>query len=76
MSREQFETQSIYQAAFCLCAGLSLVELDRASGSKATFVFEGQDAQKKALGFYNGAKVAAQAYSENFRSLKDMIFKR
>jgi len=76
MNREHFETQSIYHAAFCLSIGLRLVELDRAGGSKVTFVFEGSEAQKKALGFYNGTKVAAQAYSENYRSLKDVIFKR
>ena len=72
---ERFSTRAIFQAAFCLCLGLKLVDLDR-SGSKVTFVFEGVDAQKKALGFYNGTKVEAQAYSDNFRSLKDMIFQR
>ena len=76
MDQEQFETQSIYQAAFCLCIGLDLVKVDRSRGAKATLVFEGPDAQKKALSFYNGTKVVAQAYSDNFRSLKDMIFQR
>lgn len=72
---EQFETQSIYHAAFCLCQGLQLSELER-GGNKVTFVFTGKTAQAKALQFYNGAKVSAQRYSDNFRTLKDMIFKR
>ncbi len=75
-SVELFETQSIFQAAFCLCQGLKLQDMDRRAGVKVTFVFEGKDASKKALGFYNGTKVEAQRYSENFRSLKDMIFSR
>ena len=73
---ELFDTQSIYQAAFCLCIGLKLDDIDRRNGSKVTFVFEGENASKKALGFYNGVKVEAQEYSESMRSLKDMIFAR
>lgn len=76
MTREQFETQSIYQAAFCLCVGLKLSGMDRTKGSKVTFVFEGVDVQKKALGFYGGVKVVAQEYSDKFRTLKDAIFQR
>lgn len=76
MNREHFETQSLYQAAFCLCIGLDLVKIDRSGGAKVMLVFEGKDAEKKALAFYNKATVVAQDYSDNFRSLKDMIFKR
>lgn len=75
-TQELFETQSIHQAAFCLCLGLKLADIDRRSGSKVTFVFEGRNASKKAISFYNGVKVAAQQYSDNLRSLKDMIFSR
>ena len=76
MKLESYQTQSIYHSAFCLCVGLKLSGMDRTNGSKITFSFEGLDAQKKALGFYNGVKVAAQEYSENIRSLKDAIFRR
>ena len=73
---ERFSTQSIFQSAFCLCIGLKLSGLDRTNGSKVTFVFEGPDVQKKALGFYNKAKVEAQEYSDKFRTLKEQIFQR
>ncbi len=76
MNQEQFETQSIYQAAYCLCIGLNLVRVDRAGGSKATLIFEGPGAQKKALGYYNNSKCVAKELFDDYRSLKDMIFKR
>ena len=41
---ELFETQSIYQAAFCLCIGLKLHDIDRRNGTKVTFVFEAKGA--------------------------------
>ena len=71
-----FETQSIFEAAFCLCLGLKLCAMDRDDREKVTFRFEGKDAVKRANGFFNGTKVPAREYSDAVRNLKDRIFQR
>lgn len=73
--QETVRLQNIYQAAYCMCRGLKVAGLDR-SASKVTIIFAGKDAQTKALEFYNGARVEAKAYSDSYRSLKDLIFER
>lgn len=73
---ELYETQSIHEAAFCLCSGLKLHSMDRRDGSRVTFAFEGKEASRIADGFFNGAKVEARKFSDALRSLKDRVFKR
>ena len=70
-----FKTQSLYIAAFCVYNNMKLVGMER-DGRKVTMVFEGLDAERKALEFYSRGIVEAQRYSECFRSLKDQIFER
>lgn len=73
----QVETQNIYWGAFCLYIGLRLAG-KRNDGRKVTLIFEGKDAQKKALAFFNGGKVNANAQElfSQYRNIKDTIFER
>lgn len=83
MSKEKIETvpfhcystQNLYEAAFCLCKGFKLIGKER-QGNKVVVLFEGENVQQEALKFYNGAKVAAKAYSDAYRTLKDYVFER
>ena len=70
-----FETQSLYQGAFCLCRNLPLIGKKR-DGTKVTLIFRGERAHEIAMEFYAKAKVEAKAYAEAFRSLKDYVFER
>lgn len=72
---DRFITQNLYLGSFCLCQGLKLAG-KLIDGKKASIVFEGEAAEKKAMAFYNGARVEAKAYSDAYRSLKDYVFER
>ena len=70
---DRFTTQNLYLASFCLCRGLKIVG-KLLEGKKVSVIFQGDAAQEKAMGFYNGGLVEAKAYSDNYRSLKDYVF--
>ncbi len=72
---ETFRTQNLYQAAFCLCEGFKILGTEQ-DGNKVSVIFEGESVKAKALSFYNGGRVEAKAYSDAYRSLKDMVFQR
>ena len=72
---ETFETQSLYQGAWCLCAGLKLIGTKR-DDRKVTLIFQGKDAEKRACEFFNGAKADVQMVFSHYRSLKDTVFLR
>ena len=72
---DTFETQSLYQAAWCLHIGLKLVGQKR-DGRKVKLIFQGADAEKKAYQYFNGGKAPAKELFDNFRSLKDSVFER
>ena len=72
---EVFRTQNLYQAAFCLCQGYRILGTEQ-DGNKISVIFEGENIRKNALKFYNGGRVEAKAYSNAYRSLKDMVFQR
>ena len=74
-ANDQYSTQNLYEAAFCLCRGLKLAGKER-QGSKVIVVFQGAKAKEEALKFYNGAKIEAKAYSDAYRTLKDYVFER
>ncbi len=71
----KLKTQSLYESAFLLCQGFKLSGKEKA-GNKVTLFFEGQNVHAEAMKFYNGAKVAAKAYSDAYRTLKDYVFER
>lgn len=75
MSESQYSTQNLYEAAFCLCKGFKLAG-KRREGAKVVILFEGENVQQEALGFYNGSKVPAKDYADSYRTLKDFIFER
>lgn len=70
-----YSTQNLYEAAFCLCEGLKLAG-KKADGKKVLILFDGENAEARALQFYNGAQVEAKRYSDAYRTLKDYIFER
>jgi len=70
-----FETQNLYQGAYCLCRGFTLVGKKR-EGAKILVTFKGKNAQTEAMRFYNGAKVEAKALTDAYRTLKDYVFER
>lgn len=70
-----YGTQNLYEAAYCLTRGMKLRGKER-NGSKVTIFLEGKDAHTEAMKFYNGAKVEAKGYSDNYRTLKDFVFER
>ncbi len=73
--QDRHSTQNLYEAAFCLAQGMTLIGKER-NGNKVTVIFEGKDAEAEAMKFYNGAKVEAKAYSDSYRTLKDYIFEK
>ena len=70
-----FKTQNLYQASYLLCQGFKLIRTE-SNGYKVTVIFEGKDIEANALEFYNGGWVEAKAYSDAYRSLKDIVFQR
>lgn len=70
-----FTTQNLYQGAYCLCRGFSLIG-KASKGTKVFVIFKGENIQKEAMKFYNGAKVDAKALTDAYRTLKDYIFEK
>lgn len=72
---ERYQTQNLYEAAFCLCQGLKLAGKVQ-DGKKVVVIFEGSNAQDVALAFYNGGRVEAKSLMDAYRTLKDYVFAR
>ena len=72
---EVLRTQNLYQAAFCLCRVYRILGTEQ-DGYKVSVIFEGKNIRENALEFYNGGQVEAKAYSDAYRSLKDLVFQR
>ena len=70
-----YATQNLYEAAYCLSIGLTLTGR-RIDGIKTIIIFEGENAQKRALGYYNGAEMEAKKLMDNYRTIKDYVFQR
>ncbi len=70
---EKHNTNNLYEASYCLCVGLKMIG-KQGIGGKITVLFEGKNAQQKAMKYYNGGKVSAKAYSDAYRTLKDYVF--
>ena len=72
-----YATQSLYEASFLIAKGFKLISRD-STGRKTTLLFEDSlELRKAVMDFYNGgASVRAKAFVDNYRSLKDMIFKK
>lgn len=75
MAEESFSTQNLFQAAYCLAQGFK-VKGTRRENLRVAVILEGQNIQQEALKYYNGGKVEALAYSNAYRTLKDMVFER
>ncbi len=70
---KEFKTADLYFAAYLQTAGVPLKRTDRDSGSRMFFVFDTSIANIEELkvGWYNNtAKVPAQPYANNIKSLK------
>lgn len=70
-----FETQNLYQGAYCLCRGFSLVGKKKL-GAKVFISFKGDNVCSEAMRFYNGDMIEAKAFTDAYRTLKDYIFER
>ena len=74
-STKLYETQNLYEAAYCLCKGLKLSGKKNV-GKKVSLCFSGKDSQNIAMGFYNNEQVEAKALMDSYRTLKDYVFER
>lgn len=74
-NQETYETQNLYEGAFCLSKGFKLAGKKRL-GNKVSIIFQGKNVCEEALGFYNGAKVEAKALTDAYRTLKDYVFEK
>ena len=73
---ENYETQSLYEAAYLLTKGCSLAG-KRSDGQKVTLMFSGHSkVQMEVLNFYNNGKVEAKRLFDCYRTLKDYIFQK
>lgn len=72
---QEYHTQNLYEASFLLCRGFKLSGKEK-DGSKVRIGFSGEGVRQAALGYYNGGKVEAKAYSDAYRTLKDFVFER
>ena len=71
-----YETQSLYEGAFLLSKGCTLVG-KKDAGQKVTLLFQGgSKTQGEALNFYNKGIAEAKSLFDSYRTLKDFIFKR
>ena len=71
----KYKTQNLYEASYLLTKGFSLAGKEQA-GNKVVVLFEGEDIQGEAMKFYNGGRVNAKLFCDNYRTMKDYIFER
>ena len=72
---KEFRTPDLYFAAYLQTAGVELKRSDREAGNRMYFVFDTSIANIEELKvgwFNNTAKVAAQPYANNIKSLKSI----
>jgi hypothetical protein len=72
---KEFRTADLYFAAYLQTAGVTLKRTDRESGNRMFFVFDTSIANIEELKvgwFNNTAKVSAQPYANNIKSLKSI----
>lgn len=72
---ETYRTQNLYEAAYLLTKGAKIRGKIR-SGKKIILEFEAAKIKEIAMGFYNGDKVQAKQYADNYRNIKDYVFER
>ena len=73
---ENLETQSLYEGAFLLSKGCSLMG-KKNDGEKVTLLFKDDPRTKsEVLNFYNNGTVEAKKLFDSYRTLKDYVFKR
>jgi len=72
-SANLYETQNLYEAAYCLAKGMRLVGKVRV-GKRVAIHLEGKDSHLEAMKFYGTTKVDAKTLFDCYRRLKDFIF--
>jgi len=73
---KNYETQSLYEAAFLLSRGCSLTGKKNET-VKVTLLFkDNAKIQAEVLSFYNNGKAEAKKLFDCYRTLKDFVFKR
>ena len=77
-SKNPYPTQHIFCAAYLLAVGHQISHVDTESSNKSTMYFEGENAERDALSFFNGTakKIDPKKYSESYRNVKDFLFQR
>ncbi len=71
-----YKTQNLYEASYLLAKGHHLSGTESKS-FKITLLFADSElVRKDALGYYNGGMIGAKAYSDAYRTLKDLVFQR
>jgi len=75
-SPNEFSTPDLYLAAFLMTAGVEMIRTDRTGSNKTFFVFDrsisGVD-ELRSQYTNNTAKIAAQPFSYNIKSLKALV---
>lgn len=72
-TKSNYGTSNIYEAAFLLAKGFALCNKINNEG-KSIIIFEGEEAKKAGLEFYNNAEIGAKSFADAFRTIKDFIF--
>ena len=73
MTKETYETDNFYEAAYLKCVGMELVGKTRAH-NKTYLIFEGEGADKLVRDYYNGSMVAANKFVNCHRDIKEYSF--
>ena len=71
---EYYATSDISLASFFLCNRVEMLDTRKETKSRVTFLFEkGEDTNKLARQFFNGARVEARRFANTMRDLKGLI---
>lgn len=71
---DTYGTQSLYEAAYLMARGFNLAGKE-SSGNKVTvFLKKTPEIDDEVMKFYNGGKIEAKKFCDQYRTLKDYIF--
>ena len=71
---ENYSTQSLYEAAYLMARGFSLAGKESTGNKVTVFLKKTPEINDEVMKFYNGGKVEAKKFCDQYRTLKDYVF--